>query len=167
MSQPNRLGNHLSMVPVCTKIRTSTIPRKKYGSAWKNVANGISQSVQEPRRHAMSVPTTLPPRKLSVVAMPSRTMVQGRYDRMRLPTGALSDQEWPRSPCARATMYCTYWSHMLVWTLKPSWDATAATHFSLQSPDAEARATATATGLPGTTRGKRKLTVIATHAATR
>src|SRR5438105_12705745 len=41
----------------------------------------------------------------------------------------------------------------------------AVTHAELQFPDCEARATAPATGFPGTTRGRRKLTVSATHAA--
>src|SRR5581483_2515526 len=41
------------------------------------------------------------------------------------------------------------------------------THCWLQLPDCDARAIAPATGLPGTTRGSRKLTVIATHAASR
>ena len=58
-----------------------------------------------------------------------------------------------------------YWSHRLVCTLKPSCCSTASTHCELQLPDCSARATAPATGLPGTTLGSKKLTVIATHAA--
>jgi hypothetical protein len=40
-------------------------------------------------------------------------------------------------------------------------------HWELQLPDCEALATAPATGLPGTTRGSKKLSVRATQAATR
>src|SRR5487761_1252592 len=72
---------------------------------------------------------------------------------MRLLTGAFSDQDCPRFPWARLPRYWTYWSHRLVWTLKPSCSSTAITHCALQLPDCEALATAPATGLPGTTRG--------------
>jgi hypothetical protein len=41
----------------------------------------------------------------------------------------------------------------------------AMTHWELQFPDCDALATAPATGFPGTTRGRRKLTVNATQAA--
>src|SRR6266576_7288763 len=84
---------------------------------------------------------------------------------MRLLTDAFSDQDWPRLPCLRFPQYWTYWSQRLVWTLKPSCASIASTHCELQLPDCEARATAPATGFPGTTRGRRKLTVSATHAA--
>src|SRR5438132_14078441 len=107
----------------------------------------------------------LPARKLSVVPSPSSTSVHGKKERIRLPTGAFSDHECPRSPCTRLPRYWTYWSHRGVWTLYPSCSSTARTHCSLQLPDCDARATAPATGFPGTTRGRRKLTVIATHAA--
>src|SRR3982074_112375 len=100
MSYPNRLGNTLSIVPVCPKTRTSTRARKKYGIAWKKVAAGITHSTQEPRRQAINTPTAVPPTKLMVVATPRRTRVQGRYERMRLDTEAFSDQEWPGLPGA-------------------------------------------------------------------
>jgi hypothetical protein len=58
-----------------------------------------------------------------------------------------------------------YWAHRLLCTSNPSCSSTARRHTELQLPDADALATALATGLPGTTRGRRKLTVIATHAA--
>src|SRR6267143_5178834 len=99
MSKPKRLGNHLSIVPVCPKTRTTTRARKKYGIAWKNVAPGNTQSSHEPRRHEISTPIVVPAKKLMVVATTSKPSVQGRYWRIRLPTGAFSDHEWPRLPC--------------------------------------------------------------------
>jgi hypothetical protein len=51
--------------------------------------------------------------------------------------------------------------------LKPSCSSIALIQNELQITDDYARAIAPATGLPGTTRGRRKLTVIATHAASR
>src|SRR2546428_10657834 len=117
MSYPNRLGNNLSIVPVCPKIRTSTRARKKYGIAWKKVAAGSTHSTEEPRRQAIKVPIVVPPTKLKMVARPRRPRVHGREEAIRLLTGAFSDQECPRSPRARFPMYWMYWSHRLVWTL--------------------------------------------------
>src|SRR5713101_6554369 len=108
MSYANRLGNHLSMVPVCPKIRTSTRARKKYGIAWKNVAPGKIQSTHEPRRQAIKMPIAVPPTKAIVVATTSKPSVHGRYCRMRLLTGAFSDHEFPRLPWARFPKYWTY-----------------------------------------------------------
>src|SRR6266568_8831519 len=98
MSYPKRLGNHLSIVPVWPKIRTSTSARKKYGSAWKNVATGSTHSNHEPRRQAIKMPRVVPAKKLIAVATTSRPIVHGRYERMRVLTGAFSDHDWPRFP---------------------------------------------------------------------
>src|SRR6202162_4566588 len=119
----------------------------------------MTQSSHEPRRQAIKTPMAVPAKKLSVIEMISRTRVHGRDERMRLPTEAFSDHEWPRSPCKRWLQYARYWSHRLVWTLNPSCALMASMHWLLQFPDCDARAPAPATWLPGNTRGKRKLIV--------
>ena len=86
------------MVPVFPKIRTSTSARKKYGSAERKVAAGRTQSTQEPRRQAMSTPMAVPATKATAVATTRSPSVQGRYETIRLLTGAFSDQDWPRLP---------------------------------------------------------------------
>src|ERR1700729_3691355 len=105
--------------------------------------------------------------KLRMVATPRSPSVHGRYETIRLLTCAFSDHEKPRFPCTRFPRYCTYCTQRLVCTLKANWSSMALTQMELQMPDDCARAMAPATGLPGTTRGSRKLTVIATHAARR
>jgi len=72
------------------------------------VAPGNTQSSHEPRRQAINTPIVVPAMKLIVVATTSKPSVHGRYWRMRLPTGAFSDHECPRSPCTRLPMYCRY-----------------------------------------------------------
>src|SRR5580700_10281752 len=135
MSYPYRLGNHLSRLPVSPKISTRTSARKKYGIAWKKVAAGSSQSVKAPRRQPMTTPIAVPARKLRRVATPSSPSVQGRYEAIRLVTGAFSDHEKPRFPCTRFPRYCTYCTQRLVWTLKPSCSSIALIQNELQMPD--------------------------------
>jgi hypothetical protein len=80
-----------------------TVPRKKYGIAWKNVAPGSTQSSQEPRSHPIAIPTAVPSRKLTTVATPRSPSVHGRAAPRRLVTGSkLFPQDTPRLPWIRS-----------------------------------------------------------------
>src|ERR1700743_1284127 len=82
---PPLSGTHRRSLP--STISTSSA-KKKYGTAWKNVATGSTPSSHEPRRHATTIPTTVPTTKLTTVETPTSTSVHGRAAPSTLVTDA-------------------------------------------------------------------------------
>ncbi len=74
------------------------MPRKKYGTAWKNVAVGISESIRDPRVQPRSAPVNVPMKKLSTVEMPISPTVQGTAPFKMVVTGVDKVIETPRLP---------------------------------------------------------------------
>ena len=84
-SAPPVIGNQPRSLP--STISTMSA-RKKYGTAWKNVATGSTPSNQDPRRHATTMPISVPITKLTTVDTPTSTIVQGSAAVSTLPTEA-------------------------------------------------------------------------------
>src|SRR5664280_453934 len=88
-------GNQCRSLP---KTSSTTVPRKKYGMAWKNVEAGISASSLEPRVQPSSAPATVPKTKLKMVDTPISPTVHGTAERRIELTGADSVIDTPRLP---------------------------------------------------------------------
>src|SRR6478735_2896640 len=69
------------------KIAIAISASQKYGTAEKKVEMGSSESAQVPRRQPMPLPMSVPMKKLSSVAMPTRPIVHGSACEMTSVTG--------------------------------------------------------------------------------
>src|SRR6266568_5584817 len=84
-SEPPLIGNAPRSLP---STISTTSAKKKYGTAWKNVATGSTPSSHEPRRHATTMPMIVPARKLTTVAAPTSATVHGSATVSTLDTDA-------------------------------------------------------------------------------
>ena len=112
------------------------------------------------------MPSRVPNTKLRTVATPTRASVQGKEPRItELTVAGKNVMEMPRLPCRIWPRYAKYWPIRLWLLLMPN--ATLKAWSAAGEIWCRTRLKTSSTGLPGISRGMKKLIVIAIQAVIR